>query len=121
MIWEDSTGHEGKVLNIEAYQPTEQQQTAMLRLARQAITLFLETGRAPEAEPDDPFLAQRAGVFVTLREQQRRRQSTVPGLLRGCIGHMQPDRPLYKNGPRHGNPGGDGRSTLSGHEVRGSQ
>lgn len=100
MSWDDSTGYEGKVLNIEADQPTEQQQATMLKLARGAITSFLETGEAPAAEPDDPFLAYRAGVFVTLRERQRRRESGAetagPGLLRGCIGHMQPDRPLYQ-------------------------
>ncbi|HSG17371.1 MAG TPA: AmmeMemoRadiSam system protein A [Anaerolineae bacterium] len=100
MSWDDSTEHEGKVLNIEADQPTEQQQTLMLQLARQAITVFLEEGQVPHSEPDEPFLALRAGVFVTLREQQHQRQSGTgiggPGLLRGCIGHMQPDRPLYQ-------------------------
>lgn len=34
----------------------------------------------------DPALAQPAGAFVTLRRQ---------GRLRGCIGYIQPTRPLY--------------------------
>lgn len=99
MIWDNAAGSEGKVLNIEELQPSKQQQTAMLRLARQAITIFLATGEVPEAEVIDPFLVNRAGVFVTLREKRHRRQFGTgiagPGPLRGCIGHMHPDRPLY--------------------------
>ena len=102
MVWDNSAEHEGRVLDIEAHQPTGEQQAAMLAMARQAIANQLEEGQAPESEPDDAFLTYRAGVFVTLRETPGgrgsgpgRRQSG-PGRLRGCIGHTRPDQPLYR-------------------------
>jgi AmmeMemoRadiSam system protein A len=94
MMWDSPDEHEGRVLDIEAHQPTEAQQATMLAMARQAISGALEGGQAPESEPDDDFLTYRAGVFVTLREKPGRKRSG-PGRLRGCIGHMQPDQPLY--------------------------
>ena len=95
MIWDDPTEEAGELLDIEAVQPTETQQRAMLVMARQAIAAALNNEPAPAVAPDDPFLAYRAGVFVTLREKKRFRESG-PGNLRGCIGHMQADRPLIQ-------------------------
>jgi AmmeMemoRadiSam system protein A len=92
VIWDNPTEQAGELLDIEAIQPTEAQQRAMLVMARQAIAAALNRRPAPLA-PDDPFLAYRAGVFVTLREKKRSRESG-PGRLRGCIGHMQADQPL---------------------------
>ena len=91
---DDLTGNRGNVLDIELRQPNEAEQAAMLAMARQAIDDHLANGREPSFEPHQPILTFRAGAFVTLRESGRRRQSG-PGRLRGCIGHMQPDRPLY--------------------------
>jgi AmmeMemoRadiSam system protein A len=95
MIWDNPADEAGEFLNIELAQPSEAQQQAMLAMARQAIAASLESVQAPRPEPDDPFLAYRAGVFVTLREKQRFRQSG-PGRLRGCIGHMKPDQSLHQ-------------------------
>ncbi len=71
------------------YQPPAllaEQQGALLALARDAIAAHLSTGKPPESTPDDPALARRAGAFVTLKRD---------GELRGCIGHMRADLPLY--------------------------
>lgn len=95
MIWDEPSEHAGELLDIEAVQPTEAQQRAMLVMARQAIAAALNKEPAPLVAPDDPFMAYRAGVFVTLREKKRLRESG-PGRLRGCIGHMQADQPLVK-------------------------
>jgi AmmeMemoRadiSam system protein A len=95
MMWDSPDEHEGRVLDIETHQPTEGQQVTMLALARQAIASALEGGQTLEVEPGDEFLTNRAGVFVTLREK-RGRKRTAPGHLRGCIGHMRPDLPLYR-------------------------
>lgn len=93
-MWEDPVEQEGEVLNSETLRPSEAQQQAMLRMARQAITDWLVDGRRPHFESDDPFFSYRAGVFVTLREKPGR--GGGPGRLRGCIGHTQPDQPLIQ-------------------------
>jgi AmmeMemoRadiSam system protein A len=56
---------------------TEHQRAALLGIARNAI------GGAPK--PDEQMPWPLAGAFVTLRKR---------GELRGCIGHVEPDRPL---------------------------
>ncbi len=72
------------------YEPpafTPAQQAVLLRLAREAIAAYLRTGNLPPVTPDDPALSRRAGVFVTLWQGEE---------LRGCIGHIKADRPLYR-------------------------
>ena len=62
------------------------QQKTLLRLAREAVTVYLETGDTLKKDiPDKAFLEQR-GVFVTLK---------VRGELRGCIGYPIPFKSLY--------------------------
>jgi AmmeMemoRadiSam system protein B/AmmeMemoRadiSam system protein A len=58
----------------------------LLVIARQTIAQFLETGTVPHFEVSEPNLLQERGVFVTLKKQ---------GELRGCIGNLVPQRPLY--------------------------
>jgi AmmeMemoRadiSam system protein A len=94
-MWDEPSDQVGELLDIESVQPTEAQQRIMLVMARQAIAAALEKRPAPLPAPDDPFFAYRAGVFVTLREKKRFRESG-PGRLRGCIGHMQADEPLVQ-------------------------
>lgn len=58
----------------------------LLRLARTTLEHWFATGGAAPLPHDLPAAAQRLrGAFVTLFEA---------GELRGCIGHMTPDRPL---------------------------
>jgi MEMO1 family protein len=72
------------------YEPpllTAQQRQELLTLARTAIAEQLKTGKIPEATPQDPGLARRSAAFVTLKQR---------GELRGCIGHIWADKPLYR-------------------------
>lgn len=59
---------------------TDDQRAELLAIARSAIT-GLPSGRLPRERAAWPL----AGAFVTLRKR---------GELRGCIGHVEPDRPL---------------------------
>jgi AmmeMemoRadiSam system protein B/AmmeMemoRadiSam system protein A len=66
---------------------TQLQRNELLKLARAAIAENLKTGRIPDYTTDDPALTVHSGAFVTLKEN---------GKLRGCIGQMQADIPLYR-------------------------
>jgi uncharacterized protein len=58
-----------------------------VRLARQALTSYIEKKRIIEPENLPPIFDEKRGVFVTLHED---------GDLRGCIGYPQPIMPLGK-------------------------
>src|SRR5262245_33943331 len=57
-----------------------------LQLARGAIAAYLAGLAAPVAAPS-PLMERRAGVFVSLHKGST---------LRGCIGHIEPDRQLSR-------------------------
>jgi AmmeMemoRadiSam system protein B/AmmeMemoRadiSam system protein A len=69
---------------------TGAQREELLSLARLAIAEQLETGRLPDYVTDDPVLARRSAAFVTLKKGDD---------LRGCIGHLWADAPLYRRVP----------------------
>lgn len=56
-----------------------------VRLARDALTLYVEKKKILEPEKLPPVFDENRGVFVTLHED---------GALRGCIGYPQPVMPL---------------------------
>jgi uncharacterized protein (TIGR00296 family) len=56
-----------------------------VRLARQALTLYVEKKKILEPVGLPPVFDENRGVFVTLHED---------GALRGCIGYPQPVMPL---------------------------
>ena len=58
---------------------------ALLSLARETISRLLTTQTVPLPRGMGPAAMERRGVFVTLKKQ---------GELRGCVGRMDPDRPL---------------------------
>ena len=71
---------------------TGQDKKQLLALARKTIAYALEKGRAPEAndlgiEIGEAMKTPR-GAFVTLKKKSQ---------LRGCIGDIFPQRPLYKS------------------------
>jgi AmmeMemoRadiSam system protein A len=61
----------------------EMERAEILALARDAIAEWL--GRPTQPRPDLQVFAREAAAFVTLHAR---------GELRGCIGHVQADRPL---------------------------
>jgi AmmeMemoRadiSam system protein A len=78
---------------FQQFQLNDEQQHYLLRLARQAIAHFLETGEIlqPPATNDSQF-RQKAGVFVTLRTRRGAGQPDDKAMrLRGCIGHVEAD------------------------------
>lgn len=66
---------------------TDEQRTALLKIARQSIEAMLD-GRHPSIDFDslDPALQRLSGAFVTLNERS--------GELRGCIGSIEAVQPL---------------------------
>ncbi|MGB9776861.1 MAG: AmmeMemoRadiSam system protein B [Anaerolineae bacterium] len=66
---------------------TPARREALLRLARRTLESYLTDGTIPPYKTEDPHLLRPSGAFVTLRED---------GELRGCIGHLRADRPLYR-------------------------
>lgn len=72
------------------YRPPEltpARQQALLHLARTTLATYLESNQLPDYQTTDAELTRPSGVFVTLKKA---------GELRGCIGHMQADAPLWQ-------------------------
>jgi AmmeMemoRadiSam system protein A len=64
-----------------------EEQAELLQLARDTITTYLQERRIPSYETDNPHFLQAGGAFVTLKKY---------GELRGCIGYIVSDKPLYQ-------------------------
>src|SRR5438045_8392645 len=70
-----------------AMMPLEQHdQKELLRIARATLREYLTTGFMPPGAPHRKSLLEPRGAFVTLH---------VGGELRGCIGRVDADTPLY--------------------------
>lgn len=67
---------------------SKDEQQELLQLARKTLEEYLTIGRYKEYVPVSEKLYQPYGAFVTL--------TTRDGRLRGCIGHITADKPLYK-------------------------
>ncbi len=96
------------------------QQGQLLTFAREAIITYLQNGCFSNQPVEDPMLRRCAGVFVTLwryehpHSHKPPQPKTIEALasplkptplpdvprpekrLRGCIGHVWPDTPLYE-------------------------
>jgi hypothetical protein len=64
----------------------KEQRAKLLAIARKSIEHYLKTGKKMEATESDPVLSEKMGAFVTLHEK---------GELRGCIGNLIGNQPLY--------------------------
>jgi len=64
---------------------TPEEESASLKLARQALAHYFKTGGILRSPVAAGTLKERRGAFVTL---------TVDGELRGCIGYPLPEKPL---------------------------
>jgi len=73
-------------LQTETVEFSKEERTQLLRLAHQSIRAGLENRRLNTLVPS-AHLAQPRGVFTTLH---------LKGHLRGCIGHIFAENPLYK-------------------------
>lgn len=69
---------------------SQQEKTYLLKLARKAIEHYLENKAKLKVEEKNvpEKLLEKKGCFVTL---------TSNSMLRGCIGHLLPVQPLYKD------------------------
>ncbi len=65
---------------------SKDQRKKLLDIARESIETYLKTGEKIKIKESDPILSQEFGSFVTLHEA---------GQLRGCIGNMVGNQPLY--------------------------
>lgn len=67
----------------------ENQKYKLLALARESIGMYLKEGKKIDVNiGDDEFLKETRGAFVTLKDKR--------GNLRGCIGRIKTNQPLYK-------------------------
>ncbi len=85
----DTAGDKAKVVgysSIVFYQDRDQK-SPLLAMAYATLKSFVTTGKVTEAGTTDQSLLQTKGAFVTLRKK---------GELRGCIGHVVGDKPLWE-------------------------
>ena len=66
---------------------SDAQRKRLLQIARESIVSFVKDGKRKAFTEKDPVLNQPMGAFVTLHEA---------GELRGCIGNMTGQGPLYQ-------------------------
>ncbi|MBM3245836.1 MAG: AmmeMemoRadiSam system protein B [Candidatus Omnitrophica bacterium] len=64
----------------------KEQRRKLLEIARKSIETYLKTGKKLETKESDPALLKEMGAFVTLRDHAN---------LRGCIGNLAGNQPLY--------------------------
>ena len=76
----------------------ESQRRYLLHIARESLAAFLQERPFTPPPPDDPNLWQQVGIFVTLWQQDGREPPPhwPHGYLRGCIGHVQSELPMYE-------------------------
>lgn len=74
------------VMTDKFYKLTSSDKKTLLRHARKTLEQYFSTQTILLPRDINPLLKIKRGVFVTLRKH---------GELRGCIGHMSEDTPLY--------------------------
>ncbi len=85
---ESELGIQKKDSDAEQGVYSKEEKKYLLDLARKSISYYLENGkRFQPKQPEYEKLKEERAVFVTLNEY---------GNLRGCIGHMHAQMPLYK-------------------------
>ncbi len=66
---------------------TLDQKSTLMAIAKSTITSYVRSGEVPEFSETDPRLHKHEGAFVTVKKE---------GRLRGCIGRIIGDAPLYR-------------------------
>ncbi|MCK4337219.1 MAG: AmmeMemoRadiSam system protein A, partial [Candidatus Aminicenantes bacterium] len=101
LSYADSSDHTGSTARVVGYmaaalitenhiQPfslSRDEKDELLRTARVSISQFLKEQKFPVFNPVNVILLTKKGAFVTLKKD---------GRLRGCIGFIEPIRPLYQ-------------------------
>ena len=59
----------------------------LLRIARATLREFVRTGMIPPGKPHRESMLLNGGAFVTIEIEEQ---------LRGCMGNVEPNKPLYK-------------------------
>ena len=67
---------------------TVEEKKELLALAKRTIRTYVTTGKEPVVDIRNPKFKSDGAVFVTIKEK---------GVLRGCIGNIQPVMPLYQS------------------------
>lgn len=81
--------------------PHEAYHEELLQLARETLAHYLATGEVMAYESTNEWFQTPAAVFVTLRVREGREEvgpngeTWLAGDLRGCIGQIDAERPLY--------------------------
>lgn len=77
---------------------TDEQQKLLLQIARHALAAHFAHRPLPDPAPNDVVLWQQVGIFVTLwlHDDTQPPAYWPQGHLRGCVGHIQSDLPLYQ-------------------------
>jgi AmmeMemoRadiSam system protein B/AmmeMemoRadiSam system protein A len=83
-VW--TVGYASCVIDREGDMLNKNQRKRLLEIARKSIETYLSTGKKMEVTETDPVLLKEMGAFVTLSEH---------GELRGCIGNLVGNKPLY--------------------------
>lgn len=78
-------GDESEAKNQDEYTASEKQE--LLEVARNTIVMYLKEGKTYEVQTDNPKLKEERGVFVTLNKSHN---------LRGCVGYIEPIKPLIE-------------------------
>ena len=73
--------------NAPEFSLAPEEKKELLHIAREAIKLLIRENKLLNYEPQYPNLLTKKGAFVTLKKK---------GLLRGCIGFIEPVLPLYQ-------------------------
>ncbi len=70
----------------ESFSLSTEEKKELLKLARQAVELYVKEGKVLNYHPENDRFWEEKGAFVTLKKG---------GELRGCIGYIEPVLPLY--------------------------
>jgi len=73
--------------DMEEFNLTKEEKLKLLDIARKTLESHLKDGKVPRFDAPLGVLAQKRGAFVTLKKH---------GQLRGCIGRIVADEPLYR-------------------------
>ena len=68
-------------------------QEELMRISRETLESFVRQGEMPSFKPEDTALSEPVACFVTLKK--RREGDNFPD-LRGCVGVLKAQRPLFE-------------------------